>query len=430
MNQTATVNPPIKNKTRHKLYELRNVGRHHTDRSRVRHCGSAVVNGDSAVIGTREGRVTVYGILSCGSVHECPTCRARICAERADEIKKTVKKYREIGGSTYLLTLTIQHAVGDDLKKMRRGIANAWRYVCQGRAWQNFKKQYKISYIRGSEQTHGRNGWHPHLHVLLLCESVEFPVESARAYISERWRSAVLRELGEKHVPRADKIGIDLRGVDGAQEYISKLGLEMDQGTARTSAELSSVDSQNDCVSKLGLEMTQAPTKIAKKHGKTALQILESIKNSETDEDKKKYSKLWRAYAKQMKGARLLTWSRGLKKIAGLTPVADEKIVEKQDKTLLESVYFHVDRRSWKIISRDADVTSRWLTEIERVGPEKSLNYLKSLKKSEYYFLANLLQHQLNHKNWYQLQAESTLTTPRIIKKYTETGLRASLSPN
>jgi len=402
LNQPATVNPPIKNKTRHKLYELRNVGRHHTDRSRVRHCGSAVVNGDSAVIGTREGRVTVYGILSCGSVHECPTCRARICAERADEIKKTVKKYREIGGSTYLLTLTIQHAVGDDLKKMRRGIANAWRYVCQGRAWQNFKKQYKISYIRGSEQTHGRNGWHPHLHVLLLCESGEFPVESARAYISERWRSAVLRELGEKHVPRADKIGTDLRAVSSAQEYISKLGLEM----------------------------TQAPTKIAKKHGKTALQILESIKNSETDDEKKKYSKLWRAYAKQMKGARVLTWSRGLKKIAGLTPVPDEKIVEKQDKTPLENVYFHVDRRSWKIISRDSDVTSRWLTEIDRVGPEKSLKYLKSLGKSEYYFLANLLQHQLNHKNWYQQQIESTLTVPRVIKTYTETELAASISPN
>jgi len=48
-------------------------------------------------------------------------------------------------------------------------IRNAWRRTTTGRAGKDFRKLLGIKgTIRALEVTHGQNGFHPHLHVLLL----------------------------------------------------------------------------------------------------------------------------------------------------------------------------------------------------------------------------------------------------------------------
>lgn len=245
------------------------------------------------------------GVLRCGSVWECPVCMFQIRTERAKELSLAV-----IGWgyeNVLMLSLTVRHGLGDDLRTIRAGISEAFKGVINGNPWKRFKAKFGFQYqVRALETTHGRHGWHPHLHVLFFLETPlsETELESARIWFNDRWARSVRKVLGASHVP--NEHGVDLRKVNRA-DYLAKLGLELlDPGTKR-----------------------------ARGKNRTPLQIAVGAASGKSPADEA----LWRTYCDAMRGAKMLTWSRGLRKAAGLEDEkSDEEIANEGDALEAEEI--------------------------------------------------------------------------------------------
>jgi hypothetical protein len=185
-----------------------------------------------------------------------------------------------------MLSLTVRHGFGDDLRLMRAGIAEAFQGVINGNPWKRFKAKYGFQYqVRALETTHGKRGWHPHIHALIFLETPlsELELESATDWLSQRWAQQVQKVLGTNYVP--NEHGVDLRKVNRA-DYLAKLSLELlDPGTKR-----------------------------GRKKNRTPLQIAVSAASGKSPIDEV----LWRTYCEGMRRAKMLTWSPGLREAAGL----------------------------------------------------------------------------------------------------------------
>lgn len=242
----------------------------------------------------RDGRAHFHGLMRCGKLWECPVCQLSIKTARAEEVRKAVSWHTERYGRecAVMLTLTVRHALGDDIEVGRRGVARSWRRVQSGRGWVDMCGLIGLeAYIRGMETTNGRNGWHPHLHIILLTDR---PIPSwFLKWVGERWRKAVLLELGVDAVPDRQR-GTDLRTLNDA-DYLQKLGLEI-----------------------------SAPDKGPRNGNRTPLQILQSFTETGDVAD----LELWQSYVAGMHGARMLTWSRGLRVACGIEERTDQEIVE------------------------------------------------------------------------------------------------------
>lgn len=262
-------------------------------RRRIAKCARVRINGVVEVVRHPGGHVGMRGLMFCGSVWECPACGFRIRAKRAEEVKRAVEWHGR--DRAHLLTLTVRHGLGDDLKSIRTGVATAWRRVQAGASWKRLTERIGLQgTIRSLEITHGGNGFHPHLHIVLLADEMDaVMLEAARVAISTRWQAAVERTLGVAHVPN-DRIGCDLRPCT-TSEYITKLGLELSSGF----------------------------TKQGHEGQRTPLQVAADWVRDRRDSD----LAVWLAFCRGMKGARMLTWSRGLKAAAGLDEKADAELV-------------------------------------------------------------------------------------------------------
>jgi len=294
------------------MYGLRDALRS-LSAKRVGACGRRRIAHDVEVVrrtATRESGDTYKhahyrGLLRCGSVWECPVCAMQIRAERADELKRAVQFWGP--ANVAMLSLTVRHGLGDDLRETRRGLAEAFQRFIRGKPWGRFCEKFGLAHhVRAVEVTHGAHGWHPHLHALLFLEtplSAE-ELEAATAWFHDRWRNCVSRALGPEFVP--NEHGVDLRESKRA-DYLAKFSFELvDPGTKR------------------GRGVNRTPLEIAK-----------SASSGKCVDDEI----LWVAYCEGMRGAKMLTWSRGLRADVGLdTEKSDEEIVEGEDQKEAEVV--------------------------------------------------------------------------------------------
>ena len=283
--------------------------------------------GDVEIV-KRNGASRLRGVARCGSVWECPACSLAIRTRRAEEVSRAIEWHGR--NNTQLLTLTVRHGIGSDLESIRKGVARAWRQMQTGAPWKRFKGQVGlIGSIRACEITYGPNGFHPHLHVLLLTRDLSNDeIECARVSLSVRWQSIVARVLGSEHVPN-DRNGCDLRRCHG-EDYIAKLGLEL----------------------------VASNTKAGRAEHRTPFQVLNDFFRDGDQND----LDIWRVYCVGIKGARMLTWSRGLRAAAGLLPEqTDEEIVAEEEAALAEVVAV-IPGAVWDRIRRVAGATARILT--------------------------------------------------------------------
>lgn len=233
---------------------------------------------DRVQVTIHERGVNLAGVMSCGSVWSCPVCAAKIMTHRRGEIMDAVNFWRQQKLNVRLLTLTVSHHYGDDLRKLSEGLANAWRRMTSGRWGKKFRELFP-EYIRRLELTHGPNGWHPHLHVLLFQSDVELPA-AIEQEISARWASCVTCELGEHAKPTIEQ-GATFSKTSGTGEYILKLGCEISDIAFKEPAE----------------------------GHRTPWQLVHSALTG--DDQAREY---WSQYVEGMWSRRQLTWSRDLRK--------------------------------------------------------------------------------------------------------------------
>lgn len=299
-------------KRRRQADELRNFGRTLAEPdSAVAKCGR-VLRASEAVLLRADGRASWSGIVTCGSVWACAQCAMRIQLERSREMTLLVERAQAVGLSASLVTFTVRHVVGHKLSAMRRGLMSAWS-ACQRRAaWRNARKRYSVEgTVRAVEVKHGVNGWHPHIHVLMLSKADSAELATMQAEFSSLWRSCVRAKLGPEHEPD-DEHGCVVTPAHSA-DYLTKMGLEVSYSVSKV----------------------RGPSR-------SPFELLADASRGDT-----RARALFVDYARTMKGQRQLEPSRGLRKRFGLSEMADEELAKRITEAESAEPLLALNRREW-----------------------------------------------------------------------------------
>lgn len=238
------------------------------------------------------GQTAYYeGLQTCAAVWVCPCCGNRISSRRRDEMNRLLSWARAEGHSVFMVTLTARHGAEDDLSELLEAIKLAKKRLHQHRAWRRLKASI-IGSVTATEVTHGRNGWHPHYHVILVVEN-DPQIEAQLRQIEQIW----LASLAGAGLSGTGN-GFDLRNASGTKSYIAKWG----------AAE----------------EVTMNRHKKGRRSGRTPAQLLADS----CDKGDKAAGALWVRFTEVFKGRRQLVWSRGLKAMAGIDEVEDEEAAQ------------------------------------------------------------------------------------------------------
>jgi hypothetical protein len=333
--------------------QLRHQMRGTTTLSRLQDCGAKTVNGLGGPIlritGEGDERIAGYaGLVTCGSVWACPCCSAKIAARRAEELSKVMRTVLTNGGSASLITLTMRHHSGHKLKDLWQALSAAWHGVISGKQWMADQELGGLlGWVRVVEATHGRNGWHLHVHAL-VCWDRAVPLQLAQEIGHRMWQrwTRVLERKGLtswKH-----RGGVDVRmatlGTDNLAHYFNKLAREV----------------------------TYSHMKEAR-GGRSPFKILtdglETGDASDLD--------LWAEWEQASYGRRQLTWSLGghdLRKLADLgSEQSDEEIA---DEDLAGEDLIALPRPTWEFLLR-AELTTDLLDAAEIAGVEGACAFLQ-----------------------------------------------------
>ena len=274
---------------------------------RVRHCGRKNL-GDFVSLHCHDQQASYGGLETCSSVWMCPVCAVKITESRRTELEQLLANHRQKGGKTAMMTLTVPHHQFQKCRNLKLAVADSWRRLKQQRSWRVIRDAcHWIGDIRALEVTHGVNGWHPHLHILVFFndEASERHMHNYADWAFHEWSKAITYHGLGRCDRAAFKFDI-IHDDQGIGEYVSKWGVAM--------------------------EMTKAHTKQSK-GGRTPWQILADYQKHGKEEDKR----LFREYAKAFKGTRQLTWSRGFKRCDGVIEEGIRKrydIIERTDEEI------------------------------------------------------------------------------------------------
>lgn len=255
---------------------------------RVWHCGRVRYQ-PTAELGIRpkHQRAGYRGFKTCGSVWWCPCCSQRISLTRKDELNRLMAGARQQGLAVVLLTLTARHDVTMPLAPFLDAMKEAkGAKFCKRR---DYKALPLVGSVTATEVTHGRNGWHPHFHVLLVLDCApDIALAKVRA-LASGWLAA-LKACGLD----GGNAAFDAKDGSAAGAYVAKWG----------AAE----------------EMTLTTEKAGRSGGRSPWQLL-----ADAREGDKRAGAIWLEYAKSFKGKAQLFWSRGLKARFGIGEVSDDE---------------------------------------------------------------------------------------------------------
>lgn len=262
--------------------------------------------------GSTVTRAAFSGLQTCGSVWLCPCCSARISETRRSEMNQLLAWGRQNGLVPMMMTLTARHGRDDDLRQLLDRLKDAKRRLHQHRAWKALRGQI-VGSVTATEVTGGgRNGWHPHLHVIVLTR----PGTSLEG-LREPWLAS-LRKAGLEGAGAA----FDVQNAAAAGNYIAKWGAAEELALA-------------------------GQKKGRSRDSSTPMQLLAAS----CDEDDARAGQLWREYAAVFQGRRQLVWSNGLKALAGIGEVDDETAA--QDDAQESEHIADIPHYRWKRGARD-----------------------------------------------------------------------------
>lgn len=249
------------------------------------------------------------GTERCASIWACPVCSAVIRAERAAEIETGVVAHLDAGGGALFVTGTIRHAVGDLLETGLNAVIEGWTRVIRGNPWKKWAERIGlVGIVRSVEVTYGHvNGWHPHLHGLLLLKAPISDEMTAAfmAWIADRWRTMVTK-LGADEP--SDEYGFKVRAVGKDGRVLAKYLAKM----------------QEHAGVGVGSELARGDLKSAR--SQTSLMPFELLDSAFNNPE---HAALWLDYLDATAGRQCITFSRGLRDLLGLgEDRTDEQLIE------------------------------------------------------------------------------------------------------
>ncbi len=285
-------------------------------------------------------------VMRCGSVWMCSVCAAKITEERRIELDAALTYARGAGAHVYLVTLTVPHKSWQRARSLLLGVRAAARHFNSGRrAMKTVLERYGyIGQIRALEVTHGDNGWHPHLHVLVILD-VPVDVSHLRRLLAPLWRHACIKSGLD--MP-SDAHGVTVQDGSKAAKYVGKWGLSH--------------------------EMTKAHVKRGGRGGRTPWQLLELAAAGDLEA-----AALWAEFALAFKGARQLFWSRDLKALCGLLDV-DDQVLADAEESPDDLVLLQLDGLTWSLVRRHGQ-RSKLLDAAERAGAAGARRYIERVRR-------------------------------------------------
>lgn len=215
---------------------LRRLFRPVTESKRVRACGTPGTREDNSAVlritdatGTpaqhtlgATGRVAGFGgLFRCANVWLCMECSARIAAHRAAELEKVLASYVSRGAYAVLVTFTMRHLFKHALALLLAARALGWSRATSGGTWVKHRALTDFAgFCQVLEVTESlENGWHPHVHAVLVFHSEPSP-DALAALIDGMWSrwSAGLVKAGLpapiKEDAQGNPLGLDVQHLD------------------------------------------------------------------------------------------------------------------------------------------------------------------------------------------------------------------------
>lgn len=312
-----------------------------TDKALSR-CGRYALGGGVTPKVTPGGTAYLAGLATCGKVHICPCCGAKIRSARTVELQAAGTAWEDIGGingpkirparaawkkdindrtaedwaaieeadglqagGLGMLTLTMRHYSRHTLAELVTQQRDAWKKALgqnAGRDWRKAKKDYGVvGFVRAWEVTYGEaNGWHPHWHVLVFFDKPLTPEQgdALEEVIYEAWSTA-LQDVGAYLPDREHGVRLDLSGHGEGGPLARYLMKYQDGKAAWTTA----------------AEMTRTDTKAGRDGHRTPFEIARVLLTEDAaDDDRAQTVRLWQEYETAARGMRALYWSNGLRK--------------------------------------------------------------------------------------------------------------------
>lgn len=288
--------------------------------SRISQCLWAVSSlnyGVDVINNKNEGKARFSGLQTCGSVWACPCCSGTVSEQRRGELNTLLAWARGKGYHPVMLTLTARHDRTTDLRTFLDGMKNAKRRMVSNRSFVNLRSSL-VGYVTATEVTGGGfNGWHPHFHQIMLLKAA---TQDEAITMIEGLRASWLSSLRAEGLEGAGA-AFQVQGASSAGNYIGKWGAaeELVLGGLKTGRE-----------------------------GKSPFQLLASYAEGNDERS----GSLFSEFAKVFKGRRQLVWSPGLKKLAQIEEISDQKAAEDSVRLLDESKHDervgHFTPEAWK----------------------------------------------------------------------------------
>ena len=260
------------------------------------------------------GMVAHFANLAlCGRVWLCPVCGPKIRDRRAHELDLACASWiRTYGvGSVMLLTLTMPHDFGQPLDQLFGTVRAAFTSLVSGRAWGVNKGRFDLAHwVRAYDVTIGPNGWHPHLHVVVLGRRglSAHELTDLEGDLFARWRNTITAK--------------------GFRAPSREHGIRLEQ--ARTKGDLSRYVCQvivgsDESSLPVALEVARGDLKVSRKSGhRTPWQVLGDFAETGDATD----LSIWREWEQASSWVHAIRWSNGLRHEAGLgEEQTDEEVV-------------------------------------------------------------------------------------------------------
>jgi hypothetical protein len=307
---------------------------------------------------TGEQRGSAAGLVTCSSIWACPVCSVHIRVARALEIAEGLKRHGENGGGALFITATLRHCGFQPYKDAPisfpeqgpvRGcrrcgrpeqdhrlstlldvLLDSWRAVQQGRGWRSAREALGVvGTIRAVEVTYGANGWHPHVHLLVLLDHE--PTHGERDSLLVTLETAWLYQTGKRGHGGLRGIAVDVKRVTDGDDSAALLAGYVTKGES------------------LHHELARGDRKgVRSRTSWNAWEILQAAADGEVWA-----VRVWHDYEDGTRGRRAIEWSRGLRDRLGLA-------VEKSDEELTAEATEHgelvavVSARDWRDVAAAA----------------------------------------------------------------------------
>jgi hypothetical protein len=363
-------------------YQLRDELRAVSQFDRVKMCGRRMTGTQVALVKGLRG-AGYAGVSYCGGIWTCPVCSAVIRQRRAQEIETGLMRHLDAGGGGAFVTATIPHKYADDLQETLDVVLKGWGSTLRNRVGRELLARIGVvGTIKAVETTHGVNGWHPHLHIVVLTERplTGDQVAAFHAELESAWLEWAKKRgwsaPSEKYGVNVSNLHISEKRVDGVAvaRYLAKV-----QDGAGNSV-------------KLGLEMARGDLKAGRRKGSTPFELLGQYRDARLAGEKKRQRRLvalWRTYETATRGKHALVWSNGLKARLGIDQVTDQQLVDQVANEGAEPVLF-LDRSAWVALGR-ASARALLLDVAETAGAAAARAFMTGL--------LNLDQEEL-HESW------------------------------